>query len=320
MNKTKTLACGNKPHSAASLSGRVDDALVKFRQQLGELVSSLHESGLKPSSFEEFTVGLRAASSAVALSALVATIEAADPASATVEHDGHSYRFNDVASKQWLTPFGLETIKRRYYAADDGAGSVVPLDAQCGIRGYVLEEGTYTSTMRVTVSEMRVYRASRPPLPDGGDLDMDMVVNEMDNCQLIANPMQEDINMDGFGDACSLNDPTTVEPTIPDRDGDSIADFADNCVWVANTMQEDVDAGTLLTGIGDACQEEADVMLPMVPWTKDFDVDIVIANGNVTFVIVDFSSDPSDPDAPVTCDPALTMCMLDEDLVEARPI
>ncbi|MDX1389262.1 MAG: thrombospondin type 3 repeat-containing protein, partial [Acidobacteriota bacterium] len=189
--------------------------------------------------------------------------------------------------------------------------------------------------MQVSVSKMTVYRAWRPPLPDGQDCDTDTVINEMDNCPLIPNPMQEDINMDGFGDACSLNDPTTGQPIIPDRDGDRIADFADNCVWVPNTDQDDMDAGTFLRGIGDACQDEADVMLPQMPTVFNFPnpnfpvLDIPIQNGDITFALVDFSSDPSEMDAPVTCTTTqpmncgdapsmLTSCTLDDQLVQVN--
>ncbi len=135
MLTTDALARGNTPLSAAFLSELLDDAFVKFRQQLDDLVSSAQESGMSPSKFQEFTAGLSAASSAVALSALVATIEAADSASATVDHNGQSCRFKEVSQKQWLTPFGLATVNRRYYASDDSACSVVPLDAQCGMTG-----------------------------------------------------------------------------------------------------------------------------------------------------------------------------------------
>ncbi|MDX1390054.1 MAG: thrombospondin type 3 repeat-containing protein, partial [Acidobacteriota bacterium] len=134
-------------------------------------------------------------------------------------------------------------------------------------------------------------------------------------------------------DACSLNDPNTGQPTIPDRDGDGIADFADNCVYIANTDQDDINAGTFLRGIGDACRQEADVTFAS-PAEFSFDISAPIQNGDITFSLVDFSSLPGDMSAPVKCDTMtptmcvpnndqtvpLGMCSLDESLVEARAI
>ncbi len=133
MKTTETLACGNKPRSAADVSERLDDTIVKFRQQLIAMVERVQESGLEPTSFEALTSGLRAASAEAALSAMVAVVESMDTREAVVVVDGDPHRFRDVAPKQWLSPFGLATIKRRYYASDDHAGGVVPLDAQCGM-------------------------------------------------------------------------------------------------------------------------------------------------------------------------------------------
>ena len=133
MNTTDLLACGNKPRSTADISERLDEATVKFRRQLTALVDRVSESGLAPTSFEALTSGLRAASAEAALSAMVAVIESMDARESVVVVDGDPRRFKDVASKQWLTAFGLATVKRRYYASDDNAGGVAPLDAQCGM-------------------------------------------------------------------------------------------------------------------------------------------------------------------------------------------
>ncbi len=75
------------------------------------------------------------------------------------------------------------------------------------------------------------------------DKDGDEVLNDDDNCPLIANADQADQDGDGVGDQCDA-----------DEDGDSIPDAVDNCLGVKNTGQSDLDGD----GIGDACDEDLD--------------------------------------------------------------
>jgi hypothetical protein len=70
-------------------------------------------------------------------------------------------------------------------------------------------------------------------LPDGW-------VDAEDNCPALYNPLQEDGNEDGVGDACS------------DFDGDNVANKCDNCPTLTNSRQRDVDDD----GKGDICDEE----------------------------------------------------------------
>ncbi len=69
------------------------------------------------------------------------------------------------------------------------------------------------------------------------DIDNDFVPDLTDNCVGIYNPMQNDWNNNGIGDACE------------DSDQDGIIDFFDNCVNIVNPNQEDSDNDY----VGDIC-------------------------------------------------------------------
>lgn len=75
------------------------------------------------------------------------------------------------------------------------------------------------------------------------DADDDGVPDSTDNCPAIDNPDQVDLDQDGAGDSCDLDD-----------DGDNVADASDNCPTLPNASQADTDGD----GLGNACDGDDD--------------------------------------------------------------
>ncbi len=75
------------------------------------------------------------------------------------------------------------------------------------------------------------------------DNDGDGLMNPEDNCKDVVNPIQSDLDGDGFGDACDNDD-----------DNDGVTDASDNCPYDSNASQSDIDSD----GQGDACDEDMD--------------------------------------------------------------
>ncbi|EKE11185.1 MAG: hypothetical protein ACD_15C00133G0036 [uncultured bacterium] len=82
------------------------------------------------------------------------------------------------------------------------------------------------------------------------DIDKDGVADEIDNCVIVENPSQEDVNSNNQGDACD------------DFDRDGIINAKDNCRDLPNRDQKDTD----LDGIGNVCDEKESRVLQNQKW------------------------------------------------------
>ena len=109
------------------------------------------------------------------------------------------------------------------------------------------------------------------------DSDQDGVVDPIDNCPMIANSNQADLDGDGLGDVCDADD-----------DADGVPDTTDNCPLTANASQANADGDAL----GDACDPDDDNDgVPDGPDNCDF-----VANPAQTNTDGDSLGDACDPD------------------------
>ncbi len=181
--------------------------------------------------------------------------------------------------------------------------SIPFLQSVCGGSGLVLGTGgTRTVTVHLVLTAIEVRQAFRPNLPATGDYDGDGIPNGVDNCPLIPNPDQTPYPGQTTGVACTFYDPATAGFFL-DNDGDGVDDSFDNCAWVPNPAQTDSNSD----GIGDACEQDARVVLTTIPARITLPaLTVAMASDAVTRLTVRFD----DRTALVGCDPAFTRCDL----------
>ncbi|MCA9655506.1 MAG: thrombospondin type 3 repeat-containing protein [Myxococcales bacterium] len=111
--------------------------------------------------------------------------------------------------------------------------------------GRIMFGGLTTSNFWSPVAESLNLRANIIAYLSAGDSDGDGLDDFADNCPLVFNPMQEDMDLDMIGDVCD------VCPADPgnDADVDGVCFAMDNCPDDANPLQENAD----MDDLGDAC-------------------------------------------------------------------
>jgi len=189
----------------------------------------------------------------------------------------------------------------------------VPFSAACRTSGLALASSPvlHTATLSVTISRLELRAAARPDLSSSADPDGDGIPNSADNCPIVANPDQANVNdaqeTIPVGDACSDLD-TSGSPTIPDQDLDGVPDRSDNCFWYPNPREAGATTGPDgdRDGIGDACERIAPVVFLNGPLTIQCD--------NVTFKAepsryAAFRMDFGRPGV-ITCDAGFTGCTI----------
>lgn len=111
----------------------IDDVVREFRNGLTDLVRELDDTGLTPSTFANFVGKLKTLINEAGLHAFVETVHRHEEVADVVEYGGQLHRFKMDSAKEWITPFGLAVIPRRYFQPDRGGEGVVPLDRRCGM-------------------------------------------------------------------------------------------------------------------------------------------------------------------------------------------
>jgi hypothetical protein len=191
--------------------------------------------------------------------------------------------------------------------------SLVSFSSACGSGGLTLAPGVDQKvTFNVRFSRIELRQAARPNLSSSADPDGDGIPNATDNCPIVSNSDQADVDLGAevarVGDACSDLD-STGKPTIPDQDVDGVPDGFDNCLWFPSPLDPGgtVPPDTNANGIGDACERTAAVVLPAGGLSLVCkDVTFKTASSKNSFFRMDFGQA-----GVLSCDSTLTNCSLD---------
>lgn len=134
------------------------------------------------------------------------------------------------------------------FLAQPGSAYVILAEADRSARMLLPEAGNLRSDQDVLLLSSPLFRPNTAYLP--ADVDQDGVPDTLDNCVLVVNPDQIDVNQNQRGDQCD------------DFDRDGVMNDRDNCINQPNRNQRDEDGD----GIGDVCDEEESRFTEQNPW------------------------------------------------------
>jgi hypothetical protein len=189
----------------------------------------------------------------------------------------------------------------------------IALSSACRMSGLSLKpSGERTAVVHITLTGLELRAAARPDLSLGADPDGDGVPNSADNCPIVFNPDQLNVNEGSelliAGDACSKNDTSVPpKPTIADQDLDGVRDALDNCLFYPSPVLEEntapVDANR--DGIGDVCERIAPVVIPTGSLAIECPVTFTPVGSKISLFRMDFGAE-----GVLTCDAGFTGCVL----------
>ena len=153
------LACGNEPHSSASLSELARDVTCKFEQELSDLVRKTTSDTMTPVRFRSLLGGVQELLMATGRDVMQRLVEELDEPRAALEFGGERLRYRGMATREWLSPFGKIAVRRRTYRGERGGLSSVPLEDACGMRGRYMtpdvEEMAALGAAMLTANEVQ---------------------------------------------------------------------------------------------------------------------------------------------------------------------
>jgi hypothetical protein len=115
-----------------------------------------------------------------------------------------------------------------------------------------------------------VFVSTANPLYKQADSDSDGTPDIRDNCVLVSNTDQQDLDQNGIGDICD------------DFDRDGVRGYVDNCPNEPNANQKDTDAD----GVGDVCDATENRLTEKYPWIPWAGIGIAVLVLCVLFLLV----------------------------------
>ena len=135
----------------------------------------------------------------------------------------------------------MNTIDRKSYSVLNGAADTEFLNScnKFNVEGNGIKRVSISGyTPNLQVFEIKVKECIQVPDSDG-----DGINDDLDNCPVVNNTDQADLDSDGLGNVCDT-----------DLDGDNISNEQDNCPLVHNSSQKDYDEDNQ----GDVCDSDDD--------------------------------------------------------------